>query len=534
MVCLVGACVVSASDIATKSLAYYRDTTMVNLPRLRAELRRGLTPSQAEIEESIVYTVSMDGNLNAFASMGKDGRRQIEIDAGLVQFADWFEINMAIATANARSRACSTRYLMFLIDGINNQRFVPQIQGWPAPASGNPIDFLRSHPDACPAPESLPAKPPGYEKNELVGILIKCVVGHELGHHLLGHLLKTSSTLAESREQETQADIFALRLLAKSGDPAQVIPASGIAFLLAGVDNFTMDRESSSTHPAGVRRLSMFVSSWRELLNDPEIRAGLQRNGQLQNTIAAVTRAEQTIDSLLKSQEHELWFVSMVTYRGQDPPGQVFLHLSDIPSEHLGAFLDAGYSIIGIAESADTWRVVLEKGVFGEQRLTISEQFPVEFIQRRWNEGFEVTTLASDGVEWVVVMSKNSGLRAQSWKRSTFFPDSYIKNALSRGEFVTGLGRVGSTYGVVTSRTSAFANQTYSCSTTNLPKDFIRAKWHEGYFLTTALPLDGKGWCAVMSKSGRYLKQHYWITKDFLSPDILDRYREGFRMLSVY
>jgi hypothetical protein len=533
VVCLLSAWCVNASDIATKSLTYYRDAARANLPRLRAELRRGLTPNQAKIEQSIIYTVSMKGELNAHAFMREDGRRQIEIDAGLVQFADWFEINLAVGTATRPNQACSTRYLMFLIDGINNSRFVPQIEGWPAPVSGNPIDFLRSHPDTCPAPESLPTTHPGFEKNEFVDILIKYALGHELAHHLLGHVLKESEPKAESREDEIQADRFALRLLAKSGGPAQVIPATGILVLLAGADDYTMDGESFSDHPAGVRRIKMFVSAWREVLNDPEIRMGLQRNGQLQNTLAAAARAERQIDALLKSHEHEAWFVSMVQYRGQAPP-QAVLHLSDIPSEHLAAFLHRGYSILSVAESAGTWRVVLDKGAFGEQRFTISNEFPAEFVKQRWKEGFEITTLASDGVEWVLVMSKNSRLTSQRWKISSSFPTDYVRDALSRGEFVTGLGKVGKTYGVVTSRTPEFTSQSYNCSTTGLPQDFVKAKRAEGYFLTTALPLEGQGWCVVLSKTSRYSDQQNWITGTSINAETKDWYNKKFRVLTIY
>jgi hypothetical protein len=39
----------------------------------------------------------------------------------------------------------------------------------------------------------------------------------------------------------------------------------------------------------------------------------------------------------------------------------------------------------------------------------VSDSFPFKWINKKWKEGFYVTSMATSGTRWAVVMSRNAG-----------------------------------------------------------------------------------------------------------------------------
>jgi hypothetical protein len=50
---------------------------------------------------------------------------------------------------------------------------------------------------------------------------------------------------------------------------------------------------------------------------------------------------------------------------------------------------------------------------YTQQSYKVSEQFPYKWINKKWKEGFHVTSMATAGNRWGVVMSRNSGYASQ-------------------------------------------------------------------------------------------------------------------------
>lgn len=50
---------------------------------------------------------------------------------------------------------------------------------------------------------------------------------------------------------------------------------------------------------------------------------------------------------------------------------------------------------------------------FTQQSYKVSESFPFKWISKKWKEGFHVTSMATAGSRWAVVMSRNSGFNDQ-------------------------------------------------------------------------------------------------------------------------
>jgi hypothetical protein len=50
---------------------------------------------------------------------------------------------------------------------------------------------------------------------------------------------------------------------------------------------------------------------------------------------------------------------------------------------------------------------------YTQQAYKVSEYFPYNWINRKWKEGFHVTSMGTAGNRWVVVMSRNAGYSDQ-------------------------------------------------------------------------------------------------------------------------
>ena len=59
---------------------------------------------------------------------------------------------------------------------------------------------------------------------------------------------------------------------------------------------------------------------------------------------------------------------------------------------------------------------------YTQQSYKVSESFPYKWINKKWKEGFHVTSMATAGNRWGVVMSSNSGYATQV----TYYLNFYV------------------------------------------------------------------------------------------------------------
>jgi len=50
---------------------------------------------------------------------------------------------------------------------------------------------------------------------------------------------------------------------------------------------------------------------------------------------------------------------------------------------------------------------------YTQQSYKVSESFPYKWINKKWKEGFHVTSMATAGNRWGVIMSRNAGYSTQ-------------------------------------------------------------------------------------------------------------------------
>ncbi|MEZ9490062.1 hypothetical protein AB4187_15010 [Vibrio breoganii] len=84
------------------------------------------------------------------------------------------------------------------------------------------------------------------------------VLAHEVAHHVLGHLDTPSTSLAQNRKKEQEADDWASKTLIKLGIPPAVAYPSLMYWYF--MDEYGVENEYQKTHPADLRRIrSMLV-----------------------------------------------------------------------------------------------------------------------------------------------------------------------------------------------------------------------------------------------------------------------------------
>lgn len=60
-----------------------------------------------------------------------------------------------------------------------------------------------------------------------------------------------------------------------------------------------------------------------------------------------------------------------------------------------------------------TYRWVSSGTQYTQQSYKVSESFPFKWINKKWREGFHVTSMATAGSRWGIVMSRNAGFSDQ-------------------------------------------------------------------------------------------------------------------------
>ncbi|RDX65587.1 Casein kinase 1-like protein HD16, partial [Mucuna pruriens] len=100
---------------------------------------------------------------------------------------------------------------------------------------------------------------------------------------------------------------------------------------------------------------------------------------------------------------------------------------------------DKNYYITSIAGTNNgSSLVVMSKGTqYTQQSYKVSESFPFKWINKKWREGFHVTSMATAGSRWGVVMSRNAGFSKQVVELDFLYPSEGIHKRWDKGYRIT-------------------------------------------------------------------------------------------------
>lgn len=82
----------------------------------------------------------------------------------------------------------------------------------------------------------------------------------------------------------------------------------------------------------------------------------------------------------------------------------------------------------------------MSKGTkYTQQSYKVADTFPFEWIKKKWNENFYITSLATgggdkSGSQWAVVMSRNAGFNGQCIELDFQYPSEGIHRRWDAGQ----------------------------------------------------------------------------------------------------
>ncbi|KAL3632966.1 Casein kinase 1-like protein hd16 [Castilleja foliolosa] len=155
-------------------------------------------------------------------------------------------------------------------------------------------------------------------------------------------------------------------------------------------------------------------------------------------------------------------------------------------SQHIEKGTEDGLFISCVGSSQNLWALIMDAGTgFTEQVYELSSSFlPKEWIMEQWEKNYYITAVggAANGSS-LVVMSKGTQYTQQSYKVSDSFPFKWINKKWKEGFFVTSMATSGSRWVVVMSRTSAFSDQVVELDFL-YPSEGVHRRWDKGYRIT--------------------------------------------------
>ncbi|KAI3949172.1 hypothetical protein MKW98_026552 [Papaver atlanticum] len=146
-----------------------------------------------------------------------------------------------------------------------------------------------------------------------------------------------------------------------------------------------------------------------------------------------------------------------------------------------------GLLISCVASCSNLWALIMDAGTgFTAQVYELSPHFlHKEWIMEQWEKNYYISSIAgANNGSSLVVMSKGTQYTQQSYKVSDAFPFKWINKKWREGFHVTSMATAGSRWGVVMSRNAGFSDQVVELDFL-YPSDGIHRRWDNGYRITS-------------------------------------------------
>lgn len=196
-----------------------------------------------------------------------------------------------------------------------------------------------------------------------------------------------------------------------------------------------------------------------------------------------------------------------------------------------------GLSISCISSSGNLWAVVMDAVTgFTSQVYELSPVFlRKEWIMEQWDKNYYITSFAGacNGSAFVV-MSKGTTYTQQSYKVSDVFPFKWINKKWKDGFSVTSMSTAGNRWGIVMSRNAGYSDQVVELDFL-YPSEGIHRRWENGYRITsTAATADQTA--IILSSSKKKLQdatQETLRTSAFPSTHVKEKWANNLYISSI-
>ncbi|KAG6416208.1 hypothetical protein SASPL_123632 [Salvia splendens] len=162
----------------------------------------------------------------------------------------------------------------------------------------------------------------------------------------------------------------------------------------------------------------------------------------------------------------------------------VFLHKDWIMEQW-----EKNYYISSIAGATNgSSLVVMSKGTpYTQQSYKVSESFPFKWINKKWKEGFHVTSMTTAGSRWGVVMSRNSGYSEQVVELDFLYPSEGIHRRWESGYRITSMAATADQAAFILSipRRKIMDETQETLRTSAFPSTHVKEKWSKNLYIAS-------------------------------------------------
>ncbi|KAF3631474.1 putative histidine-containing phosphotransfer protein 4-like [Capsicum annuum] len=162
-------------------------------------------------------------------------------------------------------------------------------------------------------------------------------------------------------------------------------------------------------------------------------------------------------------------------------------------AQHIEKGNEDGLFISSVASSSNLWALIMDAGTgFSAQVYELSPLFlHKEWIMEQWEKNYYISAIAgANNGSSLVIMSKGTQYLQQSYKVSESFPFKWINKKWREGFYVTSMATAGGRWAIVMSRGAGFSDQVVELDFL-YPSEGIHRRWDAGYRITsTAATLD--------------------------------------------
>ncbi|KAL1211555.1 Casein kinase 1-like protein HD16 [Cardamine amara subsp. amara] len=155
--------------------------------------------------------------------------------------------------------------------------------------------------------------------------------------------------------------------------------------------------------------------------------------------------------------------------------------------QHVEKGNEDGLFISCVASAANLWALIMDAGTgFSSQVYELSSVFlHKDWIMEQWEKNYYISSIAgANNGSSLVVMAKGTPYTQQSYKVSDSFPFKWINKKWKEGFHVTSMTTAGSRWGVVMSRNSGYSEQVVELDFL-YPSEGIHRRWESGYRITS-------------------------------------------------
>lgn len=150
---------------------------------------------------------------------------------------------------------------------------------------------------------------------------------------------------------------------------------------------------------------------------------------------------------------------------------------------------EKNYYVTAISGAANgSSLVVMSKGTqYSQQSYKVSDSFPFKWINKKWREGFHVTSMATAGSRWAVVMSRNAGFSDQVVELDFLYPSEGIHKRWESGYRITATAATADQAALILSvpRRKPHDETQETLRTSDFPSTHVKEKWAKNLYIAS-------------------------------------------------